>query len=318
MIGLLQTPLEQRLFTKQVIRLQAKQPTLNPANKQRVLVFDSGVGGLSVCREIIACKPQLELHYLSDNAAFPYGEKTAEQLISRASTVLLKACQQIKPNIVVIACNTASTVVLPSLREQLSIPIVGVVPAIKTAATMSKTKTFALLATPGTVERNYTQQLIDEHASKCRVIRVGSSQLVRHIEAYIHGEQLDTAFLQQIIKQLTEQVGGNEIDTVVLGCTHFPLIGEQLKKIRNQWQWVDSGAAIANRVSHLLEQDIASGSESESKNEKEKENVKRNEDINKNKASHFLWLTQASDKQTTLDHYLINDGFEPSRVLSLK
>lgn len=284
--------------------MQAKQPTLKTDSRQRVLVFDSGVGGLSVCREIIACKPHVELHYLSDNAEFPYGEKSAEQLISRASSVLLSACQQIKPNIIVIACNTASTVVLPSLREQLSIPIVGVVPAIKTAATLSKTKTIALLATPGTVERSYTQQLINEHASKHHVISVGSSQLVRKIEAYIHGEVLDTAFLRQIIEQLTDQVGGNEIDTAVLGCTHFPLIGEQLKKIQPQWQWIDSGAAIASRVKHLLEQD--------SKTNKCNEASRK-----EGRANHYLWLTQASDKQVTLDRYLRNDGFESSRVLSI-
>ena len=287
--------------------MQATQPTSPTHNKQRVLVFDSGVGGLSICREIITCIPQIELHYLSDNAGFPYGEKTAEQLIDRATAVLLQACQQIKPDLVVIACNTASTVVLPCLRQQLSIPIVGVVPAIKTAAAISQTKTFALLATPGTVNRDYTKQLIDQHASNHRVISVGSSQLVRHIEAYIHGEVLDTRFLQQIIQQLTEQSGGDEIDTVVLGCTHFPLIGEQLKKIQPQWQWIDSGTAIASRVSHLLEQDTTAVNDG-------------TRDI-KVKTKHYLWLTQASDKQTTLDQYVANDSyltntdFEASQVL---
>lgn len=290
--------------------MQAKQPTLKTLDKQRVLVFDSGVGGLSVCREIIACKPHVELHYLSDNAGFPYGEKSAEQLISRASAVLLQACQQIQPNIIVIACNTASTVVLPKLREQLSIPIVGVVPAIKTGAAISKSKTFALLATPGTVKRPYTQQLIDEHASNHQVIRVGSSQLVRHIEAHIHGENLDIAFLQQIVEQLTEQIGGDEIDTVVLGCTHFPLIAEQLKALKPQWQWVDSGAAIASRVSHLLEQGSAG-------NSNDIESYAQSSDRNSDKKTkHYLWLTQGSNKQTTLDRYLTNDSFEPSRVLT--
>jgi len=296
---------------RKVKHLQAQQPQAKATQKPRVLVFDSGVGGLSICREIIARTAQLELHYLSDNAAFPYGEKTAEQLIDRASRVLLSACEQLNPDIVVIACNTASTVVLPSLRTQLSIPIVGVVPAIKTAAAICKSNTFALLATPGTVNRDYTQQLINEHAASHQVIRVGSSQLVKHIEAHIHGDAIDSDYLLTVVKQLTDQVGGDKIDTVVLGCTHFPLISDYFKTIKPNWQWIDSGAAIAERVNDLLSKPAAT-------------KYSAQESTAQANTGHQLWLTQASDQQSILDTYiascfnnLSNANFSASRILTI-
>ena len=227
-------------------------------------------------------------------------------MISRATKVLLQACAQLSPDLVVIACNTASTVVLPSLRTQLDIPIVGVVPAIKTAATISQSKTIALLATPGTVERPYTQQLIDEHAADCQVIRVGSSQLVRAIESHIHGDVIDTEYLQQIISQLTEQLRGDKIDTVVLGCTHFPLIADRFKEIKPEWQWIDSGAAIASRVNDLLYK-IAHKDTLENSH---KEHVKKS-------ISHDLWLTKECDQKTTLDRYLAHDNFNASCILAI-
>jgi len=286
--------------------VQAQQPQSNITKRPRVLVFDSGVGGLSISREIIARSEAIELHYLSDNAAFPYGEKTTEELINRASRVLLSACEQLQPNIVVIACNTASTAILPSLRTQLAIPVVGVVPAIKSAAKVSKSQTIALLATPGTVNRNYTQQLINEHAANHQVIRLGSSQLVKHIEAHIHGQAIDSEYLLNVVEQLTEQVGGENIDTVVLGCTHFPLISEYFKAIKPNWQWIDSGAAIAERVHTLLNLPVT------------------NKDTRHTalaKIEHQLWLTQASAQQSTLDSfiasYIADHSFSASRILTI-
>jgi glutamate racemase len=286
--------------------VQAQQPQSNITKRPRVLVFDSGVGGLSISREIIARTEAIELHYLSDNAAFPYGEKTTEELINRASRVLLSACEQLQPNIVVIACNTASTAILPSLRTQLAIPVVGVVPAIKSAAKVSKSQTIALLATPGTVNRNYTQQLINEHAANQQVMRLGSSQLVKHIEAHIHGQAIDSEYLLNVVEQLTEQVGGENIDTVVLGCTHFPLISEYFKAIKPNWQWIDSGAAIAERVHTLLNLPVT------------------NKDTRHTalaKIEHQLWLTQASAQQSTLDsfiaNYIADHSFSASRILTI-
>ena len=286
--------------------MQAQQPQSNITKRPRVLVFDSGVGGLSISREIIARTEAIELHYLSDNAAFPYGEKSTEELINRASRVLLSACEQLQPNIVVIACNTASTAILPSLRTQLAIPVVGVVPAIKSAAKVSKSQTIALLATPGTVNRNYTQQLINEHAANHQVIRLGSSQLVKHIEAHIHGQAIDSEYLLSVVEQLTEQVGGENIDTVVLGCTHFPLISEYFKAIKPNWQWIDSGAAIAERVHTLLNMPITN---------------KDTRHTALTKIEHQLWLTQTSAQQSTLDsfiaNYIADHSFSASRILTI-
>ena len=292
---------------RKVKHLQVKQPQSHSNNKARVLVFDSGVGGLSICREIIARSTNTQLHYLSDNAAFPYGEKTAEQLIDRASRVLLSACKQLQPDIVVIACNTASTVVLPHLRTQLSTPIVGVVPAIKTAAAVCKSNTFALLATPGTVSRDYTQQLINEHAANYQIIRVGSSQLVKHIEAHIHGQAIDSDYLLSVVNQLTDEVGGDKIDTVVLGCTHFPLISEYFKAIKPNWQWIDSGVAIAERVNNLLTMtDVIE---------------KTTQESSEDNSAHQLWLTQPSEQQSTLDNYiasyLSDSSFNASQILTI-
>lgn len=232
----------------------AKPSASSKSVSVRILVFDSGVGGLSICREIMAVCGPVEIHYLSDNKGFPYGEKPEKYLIDHASRLLLQATDIIKPSLIVIACNTASTVVLPRLRQQLAIPVIGVVPAIKTAARLSKTHTIALLATPATTERRYTEQLIKQYADQKVVIRLGSSELVRHIEDHLHGDRLDRNLLKKIVETLKRQPGGQAIDTVVLGCTHFPLIKSEFEKISPEWQWIDSGKAVASRVNDTLQQ----------------------------------------------------------------
>jgi glutamate racemase len=219
----------------------------------RILVFDSGIGGLSICQQLIASPSAVQLNYLSDNAAFPYGEKTAAEVIERACEVVEKAYRRLQPELVVIACNTASTVVLPSLRARLTVPVVGVVPAIKTAAQISKTQTFGLLATPGTVSRVYTAKLIAKYASQCRVVSVGSSKLVREAEQYMYGNPLNPLVLDDIINSFEQHQYASTIDTVVLGCTHFPLLKQQLQALKPNWQWIDSGAAIAARAFSLLD-----------------------------------------------------------------
>src|SRR5690554_2576897 len=154
----------------------------------QVLIFDSGVGGLSVLKEIHQHQPQLQLQYLVDNAAFPYGTKEDAFLTNRIIEVCSSAVAELQPDILVIACNTASTLALPQLRQLLNIPVVGVVPAIKTAANLSKTKVIGLIATPATVSRPYTDNLISEFAPHCNVHMLGSSELVYWAESYIsHG-----------------------------------------------------------------------------------------------------------------------------------
>jgi glutamate racemase len=151
---------------------------------------------------------------------------------------------------IVVACNTASTVALPRIRERFTQPVIGVVPAIKPAAVISQSKTIALLATPGTVNREYTHTLIDEFAKDCTIISVGSSELVQLAERKLHGEAISPAQLQPIVAPIAENP---QIDTIVLACTHFPLLKEELQQVLpNITHWVDSGEAIARRVGHWL------------------------------------------------------------------
>jgi len=217
-----------------------------------IVVFDSGVGGLSVYQEIIKKCPNHHYVFVSDNKAFPYGTKSEEELIERVLTVVQSIDRCYKPDLLVVACNTASTIALPSLRDNFNFPIVGVVPAIKPAAIASKTKTIGLLATPGTIARNYTQNLIDEFANDCTVIKVGSSELVEIAEQKIYGNSIN---IKKIEKELAPFFNIDELDTLVLACTHFPLLNNEMAdifKLRNHSVvFVDSGVAIANRVFEL-------------------------------------------------------------------
>jgi glutamate racemase len=222
-----------------------------------LLVFDSGIGGLSVAAEIRQLLPQLRLIYAADYAFLPYGEKTEAQLIDRVPCLLSALEKRFAPNIVVIACNTASTVVLPATREALKAEVVGTVPAIKPAAALTKTKVIGLLGTPGTVRRTYTQHLIDDFAADCRVLRYGSVELVALAEAKLRGERVPQAAVEAAIAPLYALQGGHEVDVVVLACTHFPLLAEELAAASApNVRLIDSGAAIARRVKTLLGPDV--------------------------------------------------------------
>jgi len=216
----------------------------------KILVFDSGVGGLSILREIQQRVDGCELFYACDNEAFPYGTKDETSLINRVDVVLKKLIAHLQPDVVVVACNTASTVALPHIRSHFSKPVVGVVPAIKPAAANSRSKVIGLLGTPGTVQRQYTQQLIDDFASDCEVIRVGSSALVEMAEQKLRGQTIDSEQLAHIIAPFFEQ---QSLDAIVLACTHFPLLAEELTACApRSVSWIDSGEAIARRVHSLI------------------------------------------------------------------
>lgn len=218
-----------------------------------ILVFDSGVGGLSIASEIRRALPQVQISYASDNGFFPYGTKPEAELIARVEGVLWTLVKQTRPDMVVVACNTASTVALPSIRERFSIPIVGVVPAVKPAAEISQSKVIALLATPGTVSRLYTRQLIDDFAPNCEVICVGSSRLVELAEDKLRGKAVAREAIRQVLQPLLESEHYAALDTVILACTHFPLLRDELSlNLGKPVNWVDSGAAIARRVRDLL------------------------------------------------------------------
>ncbi|WP_321277270.1 glutamate racemase [uncultured Vibrio sp.] len=216
-------------------------------NKKKVLVFDSGVGGLSVFKEIHRLLPQLDYLYLFDNQAYPYGELDQSVLISRVNQYVSTLVNAYQVDIVVIACNTASTIVLPSLRKKLSVPVVGVVPAIKPASLLAS-KGVGLIATPATVTRQYTHRLIRDYAQGKPVELLGSTRLVDIAEEKLRGKEVCIAELKGILEPLR-----NKVDVAVLGCTHFPLIREEIHQaLDGNVTLVDSGEAIARRVKTLL------------------------------------------------------------------
>ncbi|EAS40821.1 glutamate racemase [Photobacterium profundum] len=213
-----------------------------------ILIFDSGVGGLSVYQEIQSLMPQIQYIYAFDNAAFPYGELAEDVLLQRTQRIVCSLAEKHNVDLVVIACNTASTIVLPILRENLSVPVVGVVPAIKPAAILSQTKVIGLLATPATIHRSYTHELISSFASDCEVRMIGSTRLVEIAEEKLRGLPVSIDEIAEIIKPWQK-----DVDCIILGCTHFPLIKDEIRQALDKAiVIVDSGKAIANRVKGLL------------------------------------------------------------------
>lgn len=217
-----------------------------------VLVFDSGVGGLSVYDEIRQLLPDLHYLYAFDNAGFPYGEKTEEFIVERVVAVVEAITQHYPLALVVIACNTASTVSLPALRARFAFPVVGVVPAIKPAARLTRNGIVGLLATRATVRRSYTHELVTQFARECRIAMLGSAELVELAEKKLHGEEVDPEEVRRIVQPWLRMP--EPPDTVVLGCTHFPLLREELQQVLPEGtRLIDSGAAIARRTVWLLE-----------------------------------------------------------------
>lgn len=214
-----------------------------------ILVFDSGIGGLSVVHHIQQQLPGATIHYVADHAAYPYGNKEEAWLIKRVDQYVSKMTRELQPDLIVIACNTASTLALPQLRSHIQAPIIGVVPAIKTAAKISRSKRIGLLATPGTIARAYIDELIQAFALDCEIDRLGTTVLVHLAEDKLLGIPVD---LQQL-RSATQALIHQNTDTVVLGCTHFPLLLPELQSLYPEINFVDSGEAIARRALSLLE-----------------------------------------------------------------
>jgi glutamate racemase len=227
----------------------------------RILVFDSGVGGLSVATEIRALMPDVELRYLADNGFFPYGTKPEDDLLDRIDRVVGCGVASFAPDCVVVACNTASTIALPRLRSRLSCPVVGVVPAIKPAAALSRNRILGLLGTPGTVKRAYPDELIRQFAADCVVIRVGAGQLVELAERAFAGDPVSIPAITSAMAPLFDRPASLQPDTVVLACTHFPLLRDALiAAAPSGTRFVDSGRAVAERVRTVLGDRRVSGS----------------------------------------------------------
>jgi glutamate racemase len=221
--------------------------------RPRVLAFDSGIGGLSVMQAMVAAGLPIDLDYAADFAWLPYGGRPDADLIARVPTLLAAVAGEFAADLVVIACNTASTVALAATRARLSIPVVGVVPSIKPAAALSRSGVIGVLATPATIARPYTDQLIADHAAGLTVIRYGSTALVAAAEAKLAGGPVDPAAVRAAIAGLFGGPGGEALDVVALSCTHFPFLRPELEAAApRSIAWVDSGAAIARRVRQVL------------------------------------------------------------------
>lgn len=220
----------------------------------RVLVFDSGLGGLTVFPEVAALLPNGAFLYVADDAVFPYGRLSEAALVARVLDVMRVAIGEFEPDVVVIACHTAATLVLPPLRAAWPhIDFVGTVPAIKPAAAASVSKRISVLATPGTVAREYTHDLVRTFAGDCAVTLVGAGRLASLAEAVMRGEPADTAAIAEEIAPAFVVDSGLRTDTVVLACTHYPLLLPELRSAA-PWpvRWIDPAPAIARRVGQVL------------------------------------------------------------------
>ena len=234
-----------------------------------ILIFDSGAGGLSVLNEVRQALPGVPLHFLLDSGLFPYGNQDDKTLAQRIPDLCADAVERLQPSVLILACNTASTLALPALRARLDIPVVGVVPAIRVAANHCRSanqNSFGLLATPATVRREYTDQLISDFAEGLNVVRFGSPDLVSIAEKY-----LETKAERNLAKKTEQQPDSDAIEHtlfdhlnpwllqhpecqhVVLGCTHYPLLRPLLEKFWPSIHWIDSGAAVARQAARVFD-----------------------------------------------------------------
>ncbi|MBW8783899.1 MAG: glutamate racemase [Novosphingobium sp.] len=223
-----------------------------PAPDAPVLLFDSGVGGLSVLAALRGLLPEAPVLYAADNAGLPYGDKTEAQVAARVAGLLGRMTERYRPRLVCIACNTASTIALGMVREVLEVPIVGTVPAIKPAAARTRSGTIGLLGTAATIRQGYVDRLESEFAADKVLLRHAAPELVAAAEASLRGAPVDPEVCARAAAGLRSQAGGAAIDTVVLACTHFPLLTTELgAAFGADVALVDGAAGIARRIAHL-------------------------------------------------------------------
>lgn len=219
----------------------------------RLLFLDSGLGGLTVLSAVHAAIPEADNIYIADDAAFPYGALDEDTLVARLVDLIGEAIDRHAPDCVVLPCNTASTIAMPALRAAFATPFVGTVPAIKPAAALTRSGVIAVLATPGTVRRDYTRALMEEHGRGAEFILVGAPNLAALAEAHARGEAVDDAAISAEIAPCFRELPKGRTDVAVLGCTHYPLLMDRLPRLA-PWpvEWLDPAPAIARRTANLL------------------------------------------------------------------
>lgn len=218
-----------------------------------ILFFDSGVGGLSVLAPTRALLPTAPIVYAADSAGFPYGTKTEDELAARVPALLGRLVERFRPRLAVIACNTASTIALTHVRAALEIPVVGTVPAIKPAAELSKSRVIGVLGTNATVRQPYVDDLAARFATDCTVVRHGSAELVELAERKLAGVPVTVEEVRYAVAPLVDANGAAGMDVMVLACTHFPLLGEEIATAFPHIAQVDGGAGIARRIAYLTQ-----------------------------------------------------------------
>jgi len=218
-----------------------------------LLFFDSGVGGLSVLGPTRALLPNAPIVYAADSAAFPYGKRSEAEIAARVPALLGRLVERFHPRLAVIACNTASTIALDHVRAALDIPVVGTVPAIKPAAELSKSRVIGVLGTEATVRQPYVDDLTARFAADCTVIRHGSPELVELAEAKLAGDTIPINAVRTAIAPMFDQPRGQEMDVMVLACTHFPLLSDEITAAFPSITLVDGGPGIARRIAYLTQ-----------------------------------------------------------------
>lgn len=219
-----------------------------------ILFFDSGVGGLSIVEPARRLLPTAPFVYAADSAGYPYGVRSEAEIAGRVPALLGRLVERYRPCLLVIACNTASTIALPAVRAALDLPVVGTVPAIKRAAAASVTRVIGVLGTDATVRQAYVNDLSARFAADCLVLRHGSAELVELAEAKLRGEAVASAAYAGALAGLFDQPGGDRVDVVVNACTHFPLVeGELMAAAPHPVRFVDGGDGIARRIAFLTQ-----------------------------------------------------------------
>lgn len=217
-----------------------------------ILIFDSGVGGLTVLDALRAVLPDAPVIYAADNAGLPYGEKSEAEIAARVVGLLGRMTERYQPRLACIACNTASTIALAMVRDVLHIPIVGTVPAIKPAAAMTRTGVIGLIGTGATIRQAYVDRLEAEFAADKTLLRLAAPGLVAAAEAKLRGEAPDSAVIDATVAAMRRMEGGDSIDTLVLACTHFPLLAQELSRgFGPDVTLIDGAAGIAGRIASL-------------------------------------------------------------------
>ena len=222
-----------------------------------VLVFDSGIGGLSVMREARLLMHDHRFVYIGDDAGFPYGDWEEAALTQRMVGMFETLITTFEPKMAIVACNTASTLIMPALRSRFDMPFVGIVPAIKPAAERTASGLITVLATPGTVARPYTQKLIDQFARHCQVNLVGATRLARLAEHHMQFKDIDMSVLKTEIAPCFVESGNKRTDIITLGCTHYPFLVNEMRKLA-PWpvDWLDPAQAVAQQAKRIID-DVA-------------------------------------------------------------